>query len=253
MIAMALKDELTKMVGPLPLGAWIAVVGGGLAYLYYTRSQQAASDSTDTSGDVVDDTSTDPGVGLGGVPAGYTYTGDDSEDDTTGTGSTATYADNNAWGQAATNYLISMGYDAASANAAISAFINEGSPTALQWLMISSAEAYLGAPPDTVTTQNNPPTTGTTTTTPPTGANVTRHAYVLDHKLKPYPTKMYITSTLHPRDKYGNGGKTLANKGAAVNIYSFGHIEGIQYGHGTSASTYSYYPWEYLSKTKPKS
>ena len=58
--------DFSKQVGPLPMGAWIAVVGGGLGLGYYTyRQQNAAAAPT-----VVDNTSGQTGVGDGTVEAG---------------------------------------------------------------------------------------------------------------------------------------------------------------------------------------
>lgn len=61
---MAMPD-MGKMVGPLPLGAWLAVVGGGLGLALYTRRQNATEAPTDP--DLMpEDTGTTPGVGVGG-------------------------------------------------------------------------------------------------------------------------------------------------------------------------------------------
>src|SRR3982751_786662 len=94
MIIMALQDQLGKMIGPLPMGAWLAVVGGGLGFALYYRNHQAVGPALDATG-------TDSGVGQGGIPAGYTYTGSDG---TTGTNTPQGYADNDAWGTGAVNY-----------------------------------------------------------------------------------------------------------------------------------------------------
>ncbi len=51
--------DLGKQIGPLPLGAWIVVVGGGLGIALYTRRMGQSSEP-------VIDTSPDPGVGEGG-------------------------------------------------------------------------------------------------------------------------------------------------------------------------------------------
>src|SRR3546814_15555937 len=53
--------DLGKQVGPLPLGAWIVVVAGGLGIAIYTNRQQVPEPETvDETGDV--------GVG----PSGFT-------------------------------------------------------------------------------------------------------------------------------------------------------------------------------------
>jgi hypothetical protein len=55
--------DLSKQVGPLPLGAWIVVVGGGLGIALYTKRGAEAA-APDTEPEV--DGSGDPGVGVGG-------------------------------------------------------------------------------------------------------------------------------------------------------------------------------------------
>jgi hypothetical protein len=44
--------DLSKQVGPLPLGAWLAVVAGGLGIAWYTRRNTTADPApvVDTSG-----------------------------------------------------------------------------------------------------------------------------------------------------------------------------------------------------------
>lgn len=54
--------DLGKQIGPLPLGAWVVVVGGGLGIALYARKQNASDAATP-----VEDTSGQPGVGDGSV------------------------------------------------------------------------------------------------------------------------------------------------------------------------------------------
>lgn len=54
--------DFGKQVGPLPLGAWVVLVAGGLGIAYYTRGQTASADPTPTV-----DTGSQPGVGDGTV------------------------------------------------------------------------------------------------------------------------------------------------------------------------------------------
>lgn len=65
----SLGDLMGRQVGPLPMGAWVAVVGGGLGIGVWVRRRQAA-DVTLTPADpqsaAVDQTATDQ---YGGVPA----------------------------------------------------------------------------------------------------------------------------------------------------------------------------------------
>lgn len=237
---MALKDELGKMIGPLPLGAWVAVVGGGLGYLYYTKTHPSAAGTDTSTDDTSDATATnaeDAGVGLGGVPAGYTYTGDTSGD--SGATGTPSITDNTSWASAATNYLISKGYDPASAQTAITVYINGGSPTTAQWTMISAALAGVGALPDPTTTTNNPP--GATTTTPAAKA-----AFTPSSTGNPTGT-YYATRDQDKRNKYGQTVGIRIKKGSSVRVLQFGEI-----GTTVYAQSYSYYyPLAYLSRTKP--
>lgn len=88
---MASGIDFGKQIGPLPVGAWIAVVGGGLAIAYWQRN----SGSGDV--EVVEDTSGDGGVGAGpGQFVPVTPVPEDSD-------GTPEYASNEAWGQAAVN------------------------------------------------------------------------------------------------------------------------------------------------------
>jgi LysM repeat protein len=164
--------DLGKQIGPLPLGAWIAVVAGGLGIALWTRKQDSSSAPTP-----VEDTSTDPGVGTGGsgmfIPLNPGSTG--------ATGS-PTYDTNEAWGQAAITWLIAQGYQAGLANSAITKGLAGGQDTSgnkmsvQEWSLWSLALAHLGPPPTPV---NVSPPTGTpgpvdngggdnTTPTPPT-------------------------------------------------------------------------------------
>lgn len=236
-MTMSLKDSMGKMVGPLPVGAWVAVVGGGLAYLYYTKTHDDAASDTATAADT-DATATnveDAGVGLGGVPAGYTYTGDTSG--SSGATGTPSITDNTSWASAATNYLISKGYDPASAQTAITVYTNGGSPTAAQWTMISAALAGVGALPDPTPTGNNPPgatTTASATFVPQATGN---------------PTGIWYAT--EAQDKRNNKGVVVGErikKGAQVYVVQWGEIGTTLY-----AQSYNYYyPGNKLSRTKPK-
>lgn len=144
--------DLGKQIGPLPLGAWFAVVAGGLGIALYTRNS-GANDAPE----VVEDTSGDAGVGEGGsgqwVP---------TNPPATGTGGTVTYESNEAWGQAAVNFLISQGYSPALASSAITKALAggvdiDGNKMSIQeWSLWSIALAKLGSPPYPVNV--SPPT-----------------------------------------------------------------------------------------------
>lgn len=164
--------DLGKQIGPLPLGAWAAVVAGGLGIALYTRN----SGGSDTP-QVVEDTSGDAGVGEGGSGQ-WVNTNPPAA---TGSG-TVTYESNEAWGQAAVNFLISQGYSPALASSAITKALAggidiDGHKMSIQeWSLWSIALAKLGSPPYPVnvsppTSVPGPVDTGggdDTTPTPPT-------------------------------------------------------------------------------------
>jgi hypothetical protein len=69
--AYLMAPDLGKMVGPMPLGAWIAVVGGGLGFALYSRSQSAAA-PVDTGMAPEDTSGTFPALGLAEAVNGLT-------------------------------------------------------------------------------------------------------------------------------------------------------------------------------------
>jgi len=166
-----------KQIGPLPLGAWIAVVAGGLGIALWSRNNGTAEEP-----EVVEDTSGDTGVGEGGsgqwVDLNPPATGGDIE-----------YATNEAWGQAAINWLIAQGYGPGLANSAITKGLAggsdiEGNKMSIQeWALWSLALAKFGSPPQPVNvapptstpgpvTPNPDPVTPTPTTPKPGGNKI---------------------------------------------------------------------------------
>lgn len=134
--------DLGKQMGPLPLGAWIAVVGGGLAIAYWQRN--AGSSEVE----VVEDTGSPEGVGEGpgwiAVPPPSTSPGDSDS---------ITYESNEAWGQAAINWLIAQGYSPGISSSAITKALNggvdiDGNKMSIQeWSLWSLALTKFGSPP----------------------------------------------------------------------------------------------------------
>src|SRR4051812_10688212 len=94
--------DLGKQVGPLPLGAWVAVVGGSLAFLFYSRSHDSAPEEVAAG--------PDPGVGFGGEGAigGTTPTNGGVNAPGAPTGDPTTNAQ---WSRLAFNWLVSDGTD----------------------------------------------------------------------------------------------------------------------------------------------
>jgi hypothetical protein len=129
--------DFGKMIGPLPLGAWLAAVGGGVG-LYWFRGRSGASAPA-----TVDDTSGTPGVGDGSV-GGWTATGPPAATDAPVSTKPTT---NDEWGQQAINWLISMGYDATVSDSAIRKYLQSGTLTATEFVLVRQALMHLGATP----------------------------------------------------------------------------------------------------------
>jgi len=150
-------DFLKQKVGPLPLGVWLIA---GVGVWWYMQRKQAAA----ASASAVPNQQTDPAGNIGTIdPAtGYVYgTPEDTaalaanNAGTTGTGSAGTsatsggqtYADNNAWGIAAINYLVGLGIDAATANQAVQNYLSSQPLTTAQQGDVNLAIQALGPPP----------------------------------------------------------------------------------------------------------
>lgn len=156
--------DLGKQIGPLPLGAWIVVVGVGVGIAYYSyRKNQTAQP-------VMIDRSTDPGVGEG--PGGFT-TVNPSGSSTSGEQQITT---NDEWTREAINYLIAQGYDPGLSNQAISRYINGVQPDIRDQSLIDIALRHLHAPPIPPPAVTNVPTVPAPTGNAP-GAVTGFHAY----------------------------------------------------------------------------
>lgn len=132
--------DLGKQVGPLPMGAWLAIVGGSLGVALYFRNRANADSVV-----YANDTSSIPGVGVGGVGA-YTPidggTGTDTEAPPVGIQS------NLQWQQAAFTYLVATGADASFVDKTLRDYLS-GLQLDLQGrMLISLALAKLGVPPE---------------------------------------------------------------------------------------------------------
>ena len=136
------SPDLGKMVGPLPLGAWVAVVAGGLGFAFYTRRQTA----TNAAPAVVEDTSAVPGVGTGGSGMWTDLTppalGSSANQDVAPAITT-----NDEWGRAAINWLIGMGYNPATSDSAIRKYLGMESLSASEFALVTAAIGHLGATP----------------------------------------------------------------------------------------------------------
>jgi hypothetical protein len=149
--------NLGKQIGPLPAGAWLGVVGGGLVLAYFINKRQSAG-----SGDEVPALSDpDSDVGVGGGQFQYepiqTVTPDvDTPPD-----------DNNGWGIKAKNYLIGQGFAPNVAINVVEKFLAGMQLAANEKLIIDVALLKLGSPPEPIAPTDDVPTAPPTTPSTP--------------------------------------------------------------------------------------
>lgn len=185
-------DFLKQKVGPLPLGVWLAA---GIAIVLYIREKQSGGGLSSlfggSSASAVPNQQTDPAGNIGTIdPAtGYVYgTPEDlaalAANNSTATNpaapASATYANNDAWSEAAVNYLVGLGISPTEATNAIQLYLAGQALTTQQQADVNEAIQALGAPP-TLPDAAPPNTTGTGTGTgtggvsasnPPTGVTI---------------------------------------------------------------------------------
>lgn len=136
--------DLSKMIGPLPLGAWLAVVGGGLGLMFYTRRQNANAVPTNPD-QMPEDTGTTPGVGVGGSGQWTDVT-----PPANGSGDTNSAETNDEWGVMAIQYLNGKGYPPGPVNSGITKFLNQAQLDAQEYALVGVALAHFGSPPTPV-------------------------------------------------------------------------------------------------------
>lgn len=141
--------DLGKQMGPLPLGAWIVVVGGGLGIAYYTRKT-----GTDTEPEI--DTSGQPGVGTGAV-GGWVPTTPGATDGGTPASNTKPTT-NEEWAYQAKQLLIGLGYPATTVSSAIDKYVNGIVPSIQEYTLVGIALAKIGPLPSTLPTGPAVPT-----------------------------------------------------------------------------------------------
>jgi len=180
-----LKKALGKKIGPLPAVAWIAIA---IVVFYYVSKRQKGSGTggqeTDPAGNVG---TINPATGYvtgsaeDRAAAGSVSSGLGTSSDTGTGGATVggSYADNNAWAVAAINYLVSIGVDATSANAAVTQFLASQPLTTQQQGEVNLVIQRLGAPPSPPEPGGSPPpvvtppSSSTYATNPPSGFTTT--------------------------------------------------------------------------------
>ncbi|HEY1706418.1 MAG TPA: PASTA domain-containing protein [Trebonia sp.] len=152
---------LKQKAGPLPVWVWLA--GFAVIWWYYERqnssSTGAASAASSTTGTGY---GTDPAGNSGYIDpeTGYVYgSAEDiaalqsegelasNTDASGGSSGTGTYTDDNAWAEAAINYLVARGVDPTTANQAITLYLAGQNLTTEQQADINLAIQGIGAPP----------------------------------------------------------------------------------------------------------
>ena len=143
--------DLGKQVGPLPLGAWVAVIGGGLTIAYFVNKGQAKSDRQY-------EPLIEEGVGTGLVPAGAVIQPYQPPEDTE-------QEDNPAWGRKVLNYLIGTGADPATADNAVRKYLSGENLTIQENALLNLALVKFGSPPEALPPVKVPTTPAPTTPT----------------------------------------------------------------------------------------
>lgn len=144
-------DFLKQKAGPLPIGVWLGTFAG--LYFYLQRRNKSASAAG---------TGTDPAGNVGTINPQTGYVAGSPEDKAAQAGSSGTtvqdtstsstvagaYADNNAWGRAAINYLVGIGVDPTVANESIQLYLASQQLTTAQQANVNLAIQALQPPPD---------------------------------------------------------------------------------------------------------
>lgn len=143
--------DFGKQYGPLPLGAWVAVIGGGLGIAWYSMQNQQGNN---TLPPVVEDTSGQPGVGEG--PGWIAVPPPSGQPDNSGGDPEPTT--NEDWGRQAVNYLIASGYDANMADSAVRKYLTAEELNQQEYALIRYALEELGSPPVPLPAPPPPPT-----------------------------------------------------------------------------------------------
>jgi hypothetical protein len=136
--------DLGKQVGPLPLGAWIAVVGTGVGFALFAQRGPSSSEP-----EIVEDVGGVPGVGTGPgwvavPPPSFAPTAPAIET-------------NDDWARQATNWLIAQGYDAGVSDLAVRKYVNGDDLSIQEYALIRIALTKFGALPYGIPVALKPP------------------------------------------------------------------------------------------------
>lgn len=166
--AKSMGAGLKKQIGPLPLGVWIAVVGGGLAVAYIINKRSNANAPGD-SGSTGDFGSATSGTGTGASSVW-------AANQPPGSPTTPMISTNVQWEQAASAYLLTLGADPALVDSAMRKYLFNQPLSQAEQAVISSAIRQFGLPPEPLPPTAGDGSGGQTTTPPPTGGTGTTTA-----------------------------------------------------------------------------
>lgn len=177
---MAIQDQLGKMVGPLPLGAWLAIIVVAAGFGYW-RSKQTPSDDTEP----IEDPYGDPNVGTGATTGQWIDLDPPEKPEPTSNAP----VDNDAWAVLAMQWFQAHNYDMAKAGQALAQYM-AGTLTTKDvqaWALVRTVMMHIGSPP--VIVEQHEPVPGQPTPPPVTKPPTPKPK----PKPKPQPKKRYYT------------------------------------------------------------
>lgn len=209
--------DMSKPIGPLPTGAWAAIVAAGVGIVWYTRTHGSSSSTTP-----VDPTTLADSVGAG--PTAFTAVDPSPQPSS----NAASFTDNGTWSVAAITWGIAHGLQPTIVDSAVRDYINGQNLSGQEQAIIDQILKALGPPPETLTPYQRPPSSTPPVTpggppSPPPPPPVTKPPPVTSKPPVPTPAgKWFIVaawpardSTLYgiAQDAYGNGNQwpTLFN------------------------------------------
>lgn len=153
--------DFGKQIGPLPLGAWVVVVAGGLGIAWYSTRQG-------TEPEIVEDGSGQPGVGDGTVGGWIPQQPPTAQPNPNGKDSVT---DNDAWYRYVFSELVARNYDSTLVDSALRKYLAGLSSklSVAEWVIIRAALSIM-PPPSPIPAQPddpNPPTIPTPTVPKP--------------------------------------------------------------------------------------
>lgn len=217
--------DFGKQIGPLPLGAWVVVVAGGLGIAVYTRRSNGPAVA-----EIVDNTSGDAGVGTGAV-GGFIPTSPAP----TGSTPVAVPTTNDEWGQMVERGLIARNYPPSTVDSMVRKYVagQTSSMSPAEYALLGVALATYSGPPQTLPPDNDgppPTTTPPPSTTPP--VTIPKPArYVSTGKFglaAGHPVSVvYLTATGYLRP--GSRGLVFTGKGGTPkgHPWSYAYASGI--------------------------